>query len=174
MPCEWAPQTRLWTCANHVPRSIAKYTKDYTHYNRCNPDPIDLAPLSPVIAAHHQGKPALPNERAQVARVPGSQSSADMQSLNRSPPADRRRSRSSTMLKSSVDSAVSGVEPRMFPGLVHERTRRQSLKLPTGGLDGPADGGSSHSVLGKMSARDREALNGAVEEEPDAEEEPTL
>ena len=149
--------------------SIAKYTKDYTHYDRCNPDPKDLLPLSPVVRSSHVENKALPNSQAQNARMLASRPPTEIENMHHSQ-LERRRSRSSTMLMSSVDptALVSGGEPRIFPGLVHERTRRQSLRQSTSGSDGGGDGPPPGGLM-KVATKEREVLNGAVVEEADVE-----
>lgn len=87
---------------------------------------------------------------AKLARLSGSHSNIDMQN---GPQEDSRPGRSSSMILSRVATNSpywhdQSVEPRIFPGLVHERTRRGSMKresgseydadvIVTGGLGGP-------------------------------------
>lgn len=75
------------------------------------------------------------------------------------------------MLMAPVDhtAMVPGGEPRMFPGLVHERTRRQSLRLSTSN-SGTMANGALQDGLFKTTTKDREVLTGAMEEEPGVED----
>lgn len=113
---------------------------------------------TPVQAATFTPEPQSPSSLmrtshpspAKLARLSGSHSKIDMQN---GPQEDIRPGRSSSMILSrGVTNNPywhdQSVEPRIFPGLVHERTRRGSLKresgseydadvIVTGGLGGP-------------------------------------
>ena len=69
-------------------------------------------------------------------------------------------------------SHISGAEPRIFPGLVHERTRRNSM-MQGSSSEKDADGGAFVGTgLSKLNTRDKEmsGLEGAVLEERAGEE----
>lgn len=95
---------------------------------------------------------------AKLARLSGSHSNTDMRNIDMQnvPQEDSRSGRSSSMILSRAVSNNTywhdqSVEPRIFPGLVHEQTRRGSLKreggseydsdvIAIGGLGGPRRG----------------------------------
>jgi hypothetical protein len=68
-----------------------------------------------------------------------------------------------------LDPHISAHEPRAFPGLMHERARRQSLRVSTSGSDGTAPdlSASAHLVpaLAKMSVREEMGIDGAEDSE---------
>lgn len=94
-------------------------------------------PQSPVTPVPHP--PVV--HPAQVARIPMSYSNVDTTALNKQPTEqDRKPIRSSSMTTSTGTTSghhladamgqmrIDGAAPRMFPGVVHERTRRGSVK----------------------------------------------
>lgn len=70
---------------------------------------------------------------------------------------------------SGLDHHISAHEPRAFPGLMHERARRQSLRVSTSGSDGTAPdlSSSAHLVpaLAKMSVREEMSMDGMEDSE---------
>lgn len=60
-----------------------------------------------------------------------------------------------------------GAEPRIFPGIVHERTRRDSLRQ----TDGAGDGSGQQPLgLTRSTTKDRDGVDGVVEETEEEEE----
>lgn len=91
--------------------------------------------------------PAAPNFPAQQARIPQPYSHADVSTLNNPvppPSRDGKPSRSPSMIMTPGGSTsfpwadgishmhIGSAEPRIFPGVVHERTRRNSLRQGAG------------------------------------------
>lgn len=124
---------------------IARYTEDYTHFDRCTPDLPDPSDPSTPIDEVYKG---LESPRqfyatvadsippAQQARMPGQSRSTAPTTGNTSP--NRPRTMSSAALyptQTNPDSHISGQEPRAFPGLVHQRERRRSLRVSTSHSD---------------------------------------
>jgi hypothetical protein len=104
---------------------------------------------------------------AKAARVPVSKSTTDMEplQLQTSPPRNRAMSRSATMIMSPAEQAhlvshMSAQEPRMFPGVIHERTRRGSVRASTAN----PDMGTLGPALAKMAVKE-EAATALVEDE---------
>jgi hypothetical protein len=68
-----------------------------------------------------------------------------------------------------LDHHIFAHEPRAFPGLMHERARRQSLRVSTSGSDGTAPdlSSSAHLVpaLAKMSVREEMSMDGSEDSE---------
>ncbi|OAL25179.1 hypothetical protein AYO22_05056 [Fonsecaea multimorphosa] len=138
---------------------IAKYTKDYSHFDRCTPDlPDPSDPATPVdeiyrglespkqyyatLAVADSIAPAQQaREREREAAL--SKSNTNVPPGNTSP--SRLRRTSSVLYPSSsnaVDAHISGQEPRAFPGIVHQRERRRSLRVGSGNS---AEGTGQHS-----------------------------
>lgn len=61
----------------------------------------------------------------------------------------------------ALDVHISSQEPRMFPGVVHERVRRRSLRMSTGG----SDGGGGILAVGLAKSAVREGENGEEADE---------
>ncbi|KAK5088019.1 AMP deaminase [Lithohypha guttulata] len=116
---------------------IAKYTEDYSHFDRHTPvfpDPTQQdAPVTELYRSLESPRQyyatvadSIPDPR--TARIPSSKSIQDLQSLDRQPsPLQRRASIIQPQVVGS-DQHISASEPRVFPGLVHERHRRQSTR----------------------------------------------
>ncbi|KAI1618224.1 AMP deaminase [Exophiala viscosa] len=137
---------------------IAKYTEDYTHFDRCTPDLPDPTDSSTPIDEIYKG---LESPRqfyattvadsippAQQARMPGQSRSTAANTGNTSP--NRPRTMSSNALyptQTNPDSHISGQEPRAFPGLVHQRERRRSLRVSLSNSDMGLAGMSSSLQL---------------------------
>ena len=102
-----------------------------------------------------------------TARVPMSKSSVDVEPLHvqTSPPRNRATSRSATMIMSQAeqahfDSHMSAHEPRMFPGVIHERTRRDSVRAHAT----TSDMGTLGPALARMAVKEQ-AENAHLEED---------
>ncbi|KAL6240307.1 AMP deaminase [Rhinocladiella similis] len=152
---------------------IAKYTRDYSHYDRCTPnlpDPSDPStPLDEMyknLESPRQFYTTVADSipPAQQARLPQTKSNAtmDRSTGNISPTRPRAMSSTTTLhpMTSNPDSHISGHEPRAFPGLVHQQ-RRRSLRVSSSNSDMAAPEMSSslqlEPGLAKMTLReDRE------------------
>jgi hypothetical protein len=162
---------------------VAKYTADYSHLERCTPtlpNPYDtsIAPeevyKSLESPKHYYATVADSIPSAQAARLPQARSAPDMEPLYKqaSPQRQRGMSRTGSIVMqpngSALDPHISAHEPRAFPGLMHERARRQSLRISSGS-DGTAPdmGSSAHLVpaLAKMSVREEMGIDGAEDSE---------
>jgi len=143
MHCEY----RGWS-KNRIltsPYSIAKYTEDYSHLERCTPslpDPTD--PATPIEEYKGLESPrqyyatvadSIPPP--QTARLPSSPSIHTMDRLPNMSMSPRPRASSSALYQtqSHPDTHISGHEPRAFPGLIHQRERRKSLRVSTSNSD---------------------------------------
>jgi hypothetical protein len=76
--------------------------------------------------------------------------------LQTSPQRNRATSRSAAMLMSPAEQAhfvshMSAHEPKMFPGVIHERTRRDSVRASTTSQDM----GTLGPALAKMAVKER-------------------
>jgi hypothetical protein len=96
-----------------------------------------------------------------------SKSGGDMEAihLQTSPPRNRAPSRTASMMMSPAEQAqfvahMSAHEPRMFPGVLHERTRRDSMRFSASAQDM----GTLGPALARMAVRER-AESGQVEED---------
>ena len=90
-------------------------------------------------------------------RVPISRSNVDMEPLHlqTSPQRNRAMSRSATMIMSQAeqahfDSHMSAHEPRIFPGVIYERNRRDSVRA-----NAAQDTGSLGPALARMAVSER-------------------
>ena len=95
---------------------------------------------------------------AKTARVPISNFSVDMEPihLQTSPQRNRAMSRSATMIMSPAEQAqfvahMSAHEPRVFPGMLHERTRRDSMRASVAAQDM----GTLGPALAKMAVKEQ-------------------
>jgi hypothetical protein len=131
------------SAANTGPR-IAKYTADNTHLNRCSPCAPDLhKPLKEAFSSprlyYTAAADSIPDP--QTARMPISRSSGDMEPLylQASPQRVKAASRSAIAVAPPADQAhlnhIAGHEPKIFPGAVHQRARRRSLRVSMSGSD---------------------------------------
>lgn len=151
--------------------SIAKYTTDYTHLDRCNPSIVDPTdPTTPIAERQTVESPrqyfntvadSIPEP--QSARQLPSRSSNHAESLSGSPKRSRTSSTAITPLASRTsDGHISGYEPRFFPGAVHQRERRKSIRASLSGSDhGVQDVNSSLQLepgLAKMTVREDSEL----------------
>ncbi|EXJ88413.1 AMP deaminase [Capronia coronata CBS 617.96] len=187
---------------------IAKYTQDYTHFNRCTPDfPDPSDPLTPIEEVYKGlesprqfystfSNPVAPSAAAnnsnsnnhhhhhqqqQSARWPRSRSS--MTALDRSNTTNTSPTRPRTMSSalysaaSHPDTHISGQEPRAFPGVVHQRERRRSLRVSssTSDMAAPDSMGASRTrsmsssqhmepALAKFRAREDSELSAQMEQ----------
>ncbi|KAH0832734.1 hypothetical protein AYO21_00361 [Fonsecaea monophora] len=132
---------------------IAKYTKDYSHFDRCTPDlPDPSDPATPVDEIYR----GLESPRQYYASFAVADSIAPAQqarerereaALSKSNPngppgntSPTRLRRTSSVLYSTTsnpaDAHISGQEPRAFPGIVHQRERRRSVRVGSGNSEG--------------------------------------
>ena len=145
--------------------SIAKYTGDYSHFHRYNPAiPEDADPETPIeetLGSPKQYYATVADSvpPSQTARKPRSTSSVEFEAIRTSPRHFRTVSRASTLLHSATElgkfAPISGTEPRIFPGVVHERARRRSLRVSTSGSESATDREtiSSSAILGPTLAK---------------------
>ena len=161
--------------------SIAKYTEDYVHLERCSPSMPEPVPGTPV----HETFRSLESPRsyyqnvadsitpAQNARGPNSKSSNSIEALSSSPPRLRKASTIYNANRATGhDPHISGHEPRAFPGIAHQRERRRSLRMSTSGSDGTApDLSSSQNLepgLAKLAVREDTRMEKEMEKEDDS------
>lgn len=135
--------------------SIARYTEDYTHLDRCTPSLPDPSQTEVSVTEiyrnlesprHYYATVAdsIPDPR--TARVPSTQSMQNMHPLERQPsPIQRRASLVAMQQPGSSDQHISASEPRVFPGLVHQRHRRTSERRKSHGTDDGHGTGSEMS-----------------------------
>lgn len=171
----------MTTQTNPTSHSIAKYTSDYTHLERCTPsipEPdspyTSMSDLYKVLESPKQYYATVadsipPAQQARVppsggkATTPGATTSTAEQLFSTSPPSHRRKT--STQLhhppavtSPTTDPHISGHEPRAFPGIAHQRERRRSLRKSVSGSEGTADWMSSSQqlepALGKLKERE--------------------
>ena len=83
----------------------------------------------------------------QQARVPNARSTPNVEQLSNSPPRLRKASTQIYPVTSPTDNHISGSEPRIFPGIAHQRERRHSLRKSISGSDGTAPDLSSSQQL---------------------------
>ena len=103
-----------------------------------------------------------------TARVPISKSTTDMEPLQqqRSPQRNRASSRSAVHMMSPSEQAqlavghMSANQPRVFPGMVHERARRDSLRVSTS----DRDMGTLGPALAKMAVKEQDETSYLDEE----------
>jgi AMP deaminase len=152
---------------------IAKYTNDYCHYDRCTPDlPKQSDPMTPVDDAAYR---AMESPRQYYATMAGafdsiapaqqarekereaalwskSNSTVQVNNPGNTSPSFPRRNSSIHGLypttSNSLDTHISGQEPRAFPGIVHQRERRKSLRLGSGNSEATAH--SSSDMAGSL------------------------
>ncbi|ETN37127.1 AMP deaminase [Cyphellophora europaea CBS 101466] len=135
---------------------IAKYTKDYTHLERCTPsipEPDDpsasMSEVYKVLESPKQYYATVADSipPAQQARVPNAKSSSNVETLSSSPPRLRKASTQLYAVTSPTDPHISGHEPRVFPGIAYQRERRHSLRKSISGSEGTAPDLSSSQQL---------------------------
>ena len=131
---------------------IAKYTNDYCHYDRCTPDlPNPSDPATPVDEAYKSLEspkqyyatiaPAQQaREREREAALSKSYSAINTTNAGNISPTRPRRTSSINALypttSNAADAHISGQETRAFPGFLHQRERRKSLRIGSGNSDG--------------------------------------
>ena len=157
---------------NYLPQAPASPTASM----RSNPSTTNLymetpsrnhpQPARPHTVVGAYPTPAYP---AQTARIPISHSNTDTRTndTSKSFQGDGRPMRSSSLMMSYMandppwddgisQSHVSGAEPRIFPGVVHERTRRNSIRQGSNS-EKDADGGALTGLgLSRLGAREKE------------------
>lgn len=125
---------------------VAKYTHDYSHFDRCTPNlPNPSDPSTPVDEIYkglespkqYYATVADSIPPAHLARAPPSRSGppAERSTGNTSPTRPRRTSSVLYAAQAHPDAHISGQEPRAFPGLVHQRERRRSLRVSSSNSD---------------------------------------
>jgi hypothetical protein len=139
-------------------RSIAKYTGDYSHFQKFNPSIPESAdaetPIEEIFATpkryFEQVADSIPP--AQSSRIPSAKSTTDMDGQQKFPSRNRTTSRASvTMHPVPVD--PTSIEPRMFPGMLHENERRRSRRISSScGSDG-ASTETIRSGLAKLAVK---------------------
>ena len=171
---------------------IAKYTHDYCHYDRCTPDlPDPTDPATPVdefykglespkqyyanMAVADSIAPAQQaREREREAALSKSSSTTNAhfsQAPGNTSPIHPRRTSSISGLYPAADAHISGQEPRAFPGIVHQRERKKSLRVGSGNSDGNAhssdQANSQHMEpgLAKMTLREDKEMQEMEDDE---------
>ena len=144
-------------------QSIAKYTGDYSHFQRFNPSIPELVhpetPIEEILSSpkryFEQVADSIPP--AQSSRIPGSKSTTDMEGLQKLPGRIRTASRASlTMLPAAAGHA--STEPRMFPGILHESERRRSRRISS---SGGSEGGGTETMkpgLAKLAVEEQDEV----------------
>ena len=161
-------------------RSIAKYTEDYTHLERCTPSiPIPDEPGTPVSEIYKSLEspksyyatvvdplPPAALPPAQTARLPLSKSNNSFEApLSSSPPRVRKASTQMypAQPNGTADFHISGHEPRAWPGVVHHRERRRSMRASTSGSDGNApdlsSSGHLEPALAKLAVKEESEIS---------------
>lgn len=191
MPCKYNLATSPLLQSTDICRSIAKYTSDYSHLERCTPsipepdDPsVPMDEVYKVLESPKQYYATVADSipPAQLARIPtttknnnnnNNKMSNSVESLSNSPPRLRKASTQLQAITSPTDPHISGHEPKFFPGVAHQRERRRSLrKSISGGSDGTApDLSSSQQLVEPGLAKLREKGEGRVDSEEEEEEE---
>lgn len=145
-------------------RSIAKYTGDYSHFQKFNPSiPEAVDPETPIDEIF--GTPRRYFEQvadsippAQTSRIPGAKSTNDMDGLQKLPSRNRTTSRASmTMQPAAADPG--SMEPRMFPGILHENERRRSRRISSSGGSEGASTETIRSGLATFAVKEQEEVD---------------
>lgn len=144
---------------------IAKYTGDYSHYQKFNPSiPEPVNPGTPIQEIISSPKryfeqvadsipPALNN------RIPGARSMTDIEGLQKLPSRNRTTSRlSMSMLPAAADPALP--EPKMFPGILHDKEKRRSRQVSSAGGSETVSTETTKPVLAKLAAQEQEEVDG--------------
>lgn len=170
--------------------SIARYTNDYSHFDRCTPslpDPTQKEAnvteiyrslespryyYSTVAESHHAIVPdSIPDPK--TARIPSTRSMQDMHPLEKQPsPIQRKASIVAMQQPGTGDQHISASEPRAYPGFVHERHRRTSVRRRSHGTDDGLGTGSEMSSsfqLEPMTARMKVKEDDTIAEVKDQE-----
>ena len=145
--------------------SIAKYTGDYSHFQKHNPsipEPVDPeTPIEEIFGPpkryFEQVADSIPP--VQNSRIPGARSTTEMDGLQKVAVRSRTTSRASVTMHPAGADPVS-TEPKMFPGILHENERRRSRRLSSSGA---SDGASTETIApgqAKFAAKEREASGG--------------
>ena len=144
--------------------SIAKYTGDYSHFQKFNPslpEPIDPeTPIEEVFGTpkryFEQVADSIPP--AQSSRIPATRSTTDMDGLRKPPVRSRTTSRASTNIHPVTTDPVL-TEPRMLPGILHENERRRSRRISgSGGPEGASTETITHG-LARLAVREQEEVD---------------
>ncbi|KAF7506951.1 putative zinc finger protein [Endocarpon pusillum] len=139
---------------------IAKYTGDYSHFQKFNPslpEPIDAeTPIEEVFGTpkryFEQVADSIPPP--QSSRILGARSISDMDGLRKPPGRSRAASRASlTIHPVGADPVLT--EPRMIPGILHENERRRSRCISS---SGGSEGASAETItpgLAKLAVKEQ-------------------
>ena len=134
--------------------SIARYTNDYSHLDRHTPvfpDPTNHdAPVTDLYRSLESPRQyyatvadSIPDPK--TARVPSTRNLQEMHPVEKQPSPIQRRASIVQQPAGASDQHISAAEPKAFPGLVHERHRRQSRRKSHGTDDGHATGSEMSS-----------------------------
>lgn len=100
-----------------------------------------------------------------TARVPSTRSMQDMHPLEKqASPMQRKASLAALRQPGAGDQHISANEPRVFPGLVHERHRRTSVRRKSHGTD---DGHGTGSEMSSSFYLEPAMMKMRVEEDPE-------
>jgi hypothetical protein len=142
-------------------QSIAKYTGDYSHFQKFNPsipEPSDAeTPIEEIIGSPRRYFEQLADSipPIQDSRIPVAKSMTDLDGLQKLPSRNRTNSRASMTILPGAADPVS-TEPRMFPGILHENERRRSRRISN---SGGSEGASTETItpaLARMSVKEQE------------------
>lgn len=144
--------------------SIAKYTGDYTHCQRFDPNIPQTTDVERLIEEiigspkryFEQVADSIPP--AQSSRNPGAKSTTDIEGLQKLPSRDRTASRASMIMLPATGDPVS-TEPRMFPGILHEKERRRSRPISSSGGSKGASIDTTTPALAKVAVTEQEAVD---------------
>jgi hypothetical protein len=145
-------------------QSIAKYTGDYSHFQKFNPsipEPLDEeTPIEEIVGSPKRYFEQLADSipPVQNSRIPVAKSMTDMDGLQKLPSRNRATSRASMTILPGAADPVS-TEPRMFPGILHENERRRSRRISN---SGGSEGASTETItpaLAKLSVKEQEEVN---------------
>lgn len=144
--------------------SIAKYTGDYSHFQKFNPslpEPIDpQTPIEEVFGTpkryFEQVADSIPPP--QSSRIPAARSTTDMDGLRKPSGRSRTTSRASMSIHPVATDHVL-TEPRMFPGILHENERRRSRRISGSGGPEIASAETITPGLARLAVREQEEVN---------------
>lgn len=131
--------------------------------------------LGPVPSRNSSVRAKAPSAALRAARIPASHSAIEMAKVDRDNYEQRRKGeaplRSSSMILTSSGAHGQGIDSgsSIFPGVVHERARRKSIRQGSGS-EKDSDAGSA--ILSRSFTRDRDetGIDGTVPEVPNEEE----
>jgi hypothetical protein len=144
--------------------SIARYTGDYSHFQKFNPsipEPVDPeTPIEEIFGSpkryFEQVADSIPPP--QSSRIPVAKSTTDIEGLQKPSSRNRTTSRASmTMPPGAADPA--STEPRMFPGVLHENERRRSRRISTSGGSEVASSEIITPALATLAVKEQEEVD---------------